>query len=129
MNFDVNDLENKDNYAHLVVSQKLLVEYGRSAYGSISDTAIPAIIDKLTREDRLVKISKQQIIDFKNNNFTNSIEKRLKSNSEDKDLIPVVLLSSRKFVLTYDQNFTEDLENFPGYTVNVKKRPEEIEYS
>lgn len=128
MNFDINDIENKNNYAHLVVSQKLLVEYCRSAYGSISDTAIPAIIDKLTRENRLVKISKQEIIDFKNQYFTKALQKTLKSNLEDKDLIPVVLLSERKYVLSYDQNFTDDLESFQGHLVNVKKRPEELDY-
>ena len=128
MYYDLDDVENKDNYAHLVVSQKLLVEYCRSAYGSSSDTAIPAIIDKLTREDRLVKITKQEIADFKAAYFKPVVVRKLKSNNEDRDLIPVVLLSDRKFALTYDQNFTDDLEDFPGHTVRVEKRPENLPY-
>ena len=30
INFDSSDIENKDNYAHLVVSKKLLGEYNRT---------------------------------------------------------------------------------------------------
>lgn len=128
MDFDPNDKDNIDEYAHLVVSQKLLVEYCRSAYNCANDSSIPSIIDKLTRENRLVKITKQQITDFKATNFKSAVIKKLKSNAEDQDLIPVVLLSDRKFALTYDKNFTDDLENFPGYKATVKKRPEDLPY-
>jgi hypothetical protein len=38
------------------------------------------------------------------------------------------LLSDRKFALSYDDNFIYDLINFSGFTVLVKKRPEEIPY-
>ncbi len=64
MFYDQNDSLNKDNYAHLVVSKKLLVEYSRSSLNAISDTSIPSIVDKLLREDRLIIVSNQQIKDF-----------------------------------------------------------------
>lgn len=119
-----------DDRAYLVASQKLLSEYSRSCRGVGSNTSIPSIVDKLTREGRLVKIKKKQIDDFKGAHFTKSIKKNLRSNSEDWDHIPVVLLSERKYALTYDANFTYDLEHFPGYKykVLVRKRPEEIPY-
>lgn len=47
---------------------------------------------------------------------------------DDRAYIPAVLLSDRKYALTYDENFTYDLENFPGFTVIVKSRPEELPY-
>lgn len=128
MDYDETNSANKDNYAHLVVSKKLLVEYSRSAYGATSDTAIPTIIDKMMREDRLIIISNQEIKDFQSQYFTNAVNRKLKSNAQDRDHIPTVLLSDRKFVLTYDQNFTADLEGFPGFSVTVEKRPEDIPY-
>ena len=43
--------------AYLVVSNKLLAEYYRSVGQSYYKNSIPSIIDKLTREGRLIKIS------------------------------------------------------------------------
>lgn len=117
-----------DDRAYLVVSNKLLEEYLRSSREAFGATAIPMIINKLTKENRLVKITNQQIKNFKSQYFTKAVEKKLKSNSEDRDHIPTVLLSNRKYALTYDANFTYDLEHFGGFTVIVKSRPEEIPY-
>ncbi|MGV3459558.1 MAG: hypothetical protein ACO1N9_03785 [Flavobacterium sp.] len=128
VHFDSKDLENIDNYAHLIVSQKLMVEYFRSAYNAKSDTSIPAIIDKLTRENRLIKVSNQELKQFKDAYFSSRIIRNLKCNTEDMDHIPVVLLSDRKYALTYDQNLKDDLEGFPGFIVNVQKRPEDLPY-
>lgn len=128
LKLDSADIENKDNYAHLVVSQKLLVEYYRTSMGAVSDTAIPAIIDKLTREGRLITISKLQINDFKSTHYSKRVERNLRSNNEDREHIPLVLLSDRKFALSYDDNFIYDLENFAGFTVRVEKRPEDLPY-
>lgn len=126
--FDSADIENKDNYAHLVVSKKLLVEYYRTSMGAVSDTAIPAIIDKLTREDRLIIISNQQISNFKLAYYSRRIERSLRSNNEDREHIPLVFLSDRKFALSYDDNFIYDLEHFAGFVVRVEKRPENLPY-
>jgi len=128
MFYDQNDTENKDNYAHLVVSKKLLVEYSRSALNSKSDTSIPSIVDKLLRENRLTIVSNQQIKDFQAVHYTKVVLRKLRSNNEDREHLPLVLLSDRKFALSYDDNFIYDLINFSGFTVLVKKRPEEIPY-
>jgi len=128
INFDSSDIGNKDNYAHLVVSQKLLVEYLRTSMGATSDTAIPIIIEKMQREGRLILISNQQIKDFKSAHYSSRVERNLRSNNEDREHIPLVLLSDRKFALSYDDNFIYDLENFAGFTVRVEKRPEDLPY-
>ena len=44
LQFDDKDVENKDYYAHLVVSKKLLGEYYRSSGGSSSKSSIPLIV-------------------------------------------------------------------------------------
>ena len=73
--FDENDRHNIDNYAHLVGSQKLLNEYIGSAMNAISDTSIPAIIDRLTREGRLWHISNVQIKQFQQAHFSKKQKK------------------------------------------------------
>jgi hypothetical protein len=127
MKFDANP-KNCDQNAYLVVSQKLLAEYIRTIGHAASGTAIPAIINQFTREGRLHKISNDQIKDFKKQYFTKKQEKRFTSNQEDREHIPVVLLSDRKYALTLDEKFTEDLLNFPSFIVMVGKKPTDIPY-
>lgn len=126
-NHDIAEGE-EDDRAYLVVSQKLLVEYARSCRDAAGKTSIPMIISQLTRDGRLERITNQQIKEFKNKYFTKSVERNLRANNEDRDHIPAVLLSERKYALTYDENLTHDLENFPGFAVLVSKRPEDIPY-
>ncbi|HPX76189.1 MAG TPA: hypothetical protein PLW77_06370 [Bacteroidales bacterium] len=128
LNFNVDDIENKNNYAHLVVSKKLLAEYLSSSIGASSNTAIPMIISTLQRQGRLVMISNSEIKNFQHKYYKKTIVNNFRSNSEDREHIPVVLLSDRKYALSYDTNFIHDLETFPGFNVIVKKRPEEIPY-
>lgn len=118
----------EDNRAYLVVSKKLLAEYSRSNRDSAGATSIPMIIKKMTQEGRLVPFSNEQIKKFQKLHFTKSIERQMRSNVEDRDHIPPILLSDRKYALTYDNGLTHDLETFPGYKVLVRKRPEEIPY-
>lgn len=120
--------DQEDDRAYLVVSNKLLQEYFASCRGALSTNAITNIVNKLMREGRLVKISNEQINTFRNTYFSKAIEKKLKSNAEDRNHIPVVLLSDRKMALTNDDKFTSDLEFFPGFTVIVSNRPEQIPY-
>lgn len=120
--------DQEDDRAYLVVSQKLLVEYVRSSRDAVGKTSIPMIISQLTRDGRLERITNQQIKEFKNKYFTKSVERNLRANNEDRDHIPAVLLSERKYALTYDDNLTYDLEHFPGFTVIVRKRPEDLPY-
>ncbi|KAA6344231.1 hypothetical protein EZS27_008124 [termite gut metagenome] len=129
MHYDVSkDSENKDEYAHLVVSNKLLKEYYRSSMSAQSDTTISVIIDKLTREGRLIIIRNDRIKEFKDKHYTKAVERKLHCNNEDREHLPLVFLSDRKYALSYDGNFIYDLEYFPGFRVLVKKRPEELPY-
>jgi predicted nucleic acid-binding protein len=114
--------------SYLVVSNKLLAEYYRSVGQSYYQNSIPSIIDKLTREGRLIKISNEQIKEFKRQYFTNKVKKNFTCNKEDQEHIPVVLLSDRKYVLTLDQKFTDDLLNFPGFRVIVCAKPQDLPY-
>lgn len=127
--FDSNDYSNIVNYAHLVVSKKLLIEYSRSVQNAKSDTSIPIIINKLLAEGRLIIKTNQEIKEFKRKFYSKTIVRRFRSNSEDREHIPLVLLAERKYGLSYDINFIYDLVNFPGFNVFVEKRPEKLPYS
>jgi hypothetical protein len=114
--------------AYLVLSQKLLVEYISSSGSSYTTTSIPVLIDKLTREGRIVKITNKYIKDFQVKHFTPKILKVLTCNNKDRDHIPAVLLSNRKYALTIDDNFGNDLLKFSGFKPTIAKRPEKIPY-
>lgn len=121
------DADLKDS-AHLAVSKKLIAEYKRTSGNAYSGTNIAVIIDKLTQQGRLLMITNQQIKDFKREYFKKRVIRRLTCNREDRDHIPVVLLSHRKYALSLDDDFTRDLINFPGFTVWVEKRPRDLPY-
>jgi len=120
--------ENLHKNAHLVVSKKLLAEYGRTMGNAASGNNIAVIVNLLTLKGRLNQISNEQIKDFKQKYFTNKVKRRLTSNDEDREHIPVVLLSDRKYALTLDEKFTADLLNFPSFTATVGKKPSDIPY-
>jgi len=123
------NLDNKSNNAYLVVSNKLLVEYTSTSGNSLSSNSIIAIIGELTKQGRLIKIRNEEIKEFQREHFTNKVKKRLASNKEDREHIPVVLLSDRKYALTLDEKFTDDLLNFPSFNATVGKRPSDIPYA
>lgn len=116
-------------HAHLVVSHKLLNEYYRSARDAQSGTSIPTIIQKLTREGRLIKISNEEIKAFQRQYFTQKIKRKLTSNREDWDHLALVLLSVRKYGLSLDDALVNDLRDFPGFVVWLEKRPEDLPYA
>lgn len=120
--------QDKRQNAYLVVSNKLLAEYFRTSGHAHSSTNITVIINKLQREGRLIKISNQQIKEFKRKYFTKKVSKKLTCNQEDQEHIPVVLLSDRKYVLSLDKKFCDDLINFPGFIVTAKRRPQDLPY-
>ena len=128
LKFDSKDTENKNNYAHLVVSKKLLVEYFRSNQNAFGSTSIPTIVAELQKQGRLIIKSNAEIKEFKDKFFTKTVENKLKCNKEDREHIPVVLLSDRKYAITSDKNFSYDLKNFKGHKVTVEKRPQDINY-
>jgi len=114
--------------AYLVVSNKLLCEYSRTAGYPHSSINIIIIIDKCTREGRLNKISNSDIKNFKQKHFKKHVVQRLTCNKSDWDHIPVVMLSERKYALSLDTNFRRDINNFPGFSALAAKRPQDIPY-
>lgn len=123
------DSQSQHNNAYLVVSKKLLAEYYRTMGHAGLGNNITVIINLLTQQGRLVQVSNEQIKEFKQKYFTKKVERQLVSNKEDREHIPVVLLSDRKYALTLDEKFTTDLINFPGFTVTVGKKPTDIPYN
>jgi len=120
--------QNLSENAYLAVSKKLLGEYQRTASHAFSATGIPVIIDKLTREGRLINITNAVIKEFQREYFSKKLVKNLRSNKEDHDHIPVVLLTDRRYALSLDDDFIYDLAHFPGFKVKVEKRPEKLPY-
>jgi hypothetical protein len=114
--------------AFLAVSHKLIAEYNRSNFNASSPTSIPLIINILTQQGRLNHITNQAIKDFQKRYFTPKVKRKLQSNSEDREHIPVVLLSERKMALSIDDEFIKDLNKFAGFEVTTAKRPEELDY-
>jgi hypothetical protein len=123
-----NDPENVIGNAYLMVSNRLLGEYSRSISYPADGTNIWVIIDKLTREGRLIKITNAEIKEFQRSHFTKKVVKDLRSNKEDHAHIPVVLLSDRKYALSRDEDFIYDLVHFPGFKARAEKRPEKLPY-
>lgn len=121
--------EEKSQNAYLVVSNKLLSEYYSSNRHANRGTNIVVIIGTLQKEGRLIKISNSALKEFKRIHFTKKVQRRLTCNRSDRDYIPVVLLSERKYALTIDDNFRHDLVNFPGFRAVAEKRPELIPYA
>lgn len=115
--------------AYLTVSNKLIAEYMRTSGSASSLTNITVIINKMTKEGRLVKVSNEEIKDFKRKYFKKKIIRNFTCNKEDQEHIPVVLLSHRKYALSLDDKFINDLINFPGFAVLAAKRPENLPYN
>lgn len=129
LDYNSTDIANKNNYAHLVVSKKLLGEYFRSNQNAQGSASIPVIIAQLQKEGRLTIITNDEIKTFQFTYYTKTAVRKFKSNNEDREHIPLVLLSERKFALSYDDNFIHDLKNFKGFEVTVEKRPENLKYA
>lgn len=124
-----NDKEQPSNNAYLVVSNKLIHEYNRSNLNPKSLTSIPIIIEILKRQERVHHIENEEIKAFQKVHFTKKVLRKLQSNEEDREHIPVVLLSDRKMALSIDDKFLTDLVNFAGFQVIAAKRPEELNYA
>ena len=124
----VNEDEEDIINAHLVVSNKLLSEYHLSNYNVKGNQNIITIISILTKQGRLSKISNQAIKDFKQEYYTKKNVKKLTCNQEDREHIPIILLSDRKYALAIDDAFVSNILSFPGFHALACKRPEEMPY-
>ena len=122
------DETNPPANAHLAVSKKLLAEYSRTSGQSPSGTNIVVIVGTMQRQGRLFTVSNSQIREFKRQYFTKRVVRNMQCNAEDRDHIPVVLLSDRKYAISRDRKFVQDLVAFPGFSVRVVGRPQDIAY-
>jgi hypothetical protein len=129
-NFDEEKDPNRENCAFLVLSQKLYKEYIDSTRDSAEMDGIQGIVNLLTEQDRINRISSKQIKEFQDDYFTKKLDKDLGLNrlGKDRDHIPAVLLSQRKFAIAIDKKFRYALLNFPKFKATVKSRPEELDY-
>jgi hypothetical protein len=129
-NFDEDNDPERDNCAFLVLSQKLQKEYIDSTRDSAEVNGIQAIVTLLTEQGRINRISNKQIKGFQEEHFTKKLDKDLKLNrlGKDRDHIPAVLLSERKYAIAIDKNFRYALLNFPRFKATVVSRPEELNY-
>lgn len=116
------------NNAYLAVSYKLLGEYCPSPGHPHSSTNIIIIIDKFTKQGRLNRISNSAIKNFQRKYFKKHIVRGLRCNPPDRDHIPVVMLSDRKYALSRDTKFRYDVNNFPRFSALAAKRPQDIPY-
>lgn len=110
----------------LVVSQKLLVEYGRSCSERSGCINIAAIVNRLTATGRLVKFSPKQLDEFE---ITKAQQRRLKSNKADWVHIQTVALSSRRLAFSLDDNLVDDLNAFPSIRASASQDVEALAYS
>jgi len=109
----------------LVVTQSLLKEYHASTAGSPSPTNIVVIVAKLTADGRLRRFTKQDLNLFQ---IPNHVARCLRSNRKDWDSIKAVMLSTRKFALSLDNDFVFDVNNYPGYLARAERRPQDLPY-
>ncbi|MHC4113368.1 MAG: hypothetical protein ACYSUY_20030 [Planctomycetota bacterium] len=124
------DENNKNDNAYLAVSNKLRGEYSRSLRNSFSySNNFSIIIDVFTKKGRFNSISNKKIKNFKQKYFNKKrIVRKLISSKNDRDHIPVVMLSDRKYALSLDGKFRRDINNFPGFSATAVKRPQDLPY-
>ena len=122
---------NPTHDAFLVLSLKLIREYSDSCgiYPSLR-TGMSVIFDIVTKENRINRVENSQIKDFKKNHYKSKrLTGRLRCNKNDACFhLPTVMLSDRKYALSLDNNFSHDLNNFPGYTAIAENDPSLIPY-
>ncbi len=113
--------------AYLVTSQKQLVEYLRSNHDCSKPSSIPVIVNKLISEGRLYKKTPKELKEFIQK-IPKKVERRLRSNQDDRYHIATVLLSNRKYALSLDNNLRYDIENFPKFNALARDCPSLIPY-
>jgi hypothetical protein len=110
---------------YLVVSQKLLNEYGRTCCGGATGSNIGVIVSKLTIDGRLIVFKRAELDGFL---IPKHVARRLQSNFQDQVHIKAVLLSHRKFAVSVDSRLRNDINKFPKFAALAVDRPEKINY-
>jgi hypothetical protein len=82
----------------------------------------------MVRNNRIKRVSNQEIKNFQTQHFSKKVLKKMTSNAKDRNHIPAVLLSNRKMALSEDNRLLNDLLEFSGFNPIVAKRPEELPY-
>lgn len=115
------------NEGHLVLSQKLLKEYHDSNRGNYGQSIL-SIISRLTKEERIVMISNEQLEAL---TFPKTIDKKCLKLNKDYWHLKAILLSNRKAAIIIDKAFRDAVNNHPkfdGVQACAVARPEEIDY-
>lgn len=126
--FDENIPKNEN--AHLVVSDKILQEYGDSSRGAKSTTTIANIINRMWKQGRRIKFNNKQINDFQNKYFTKTVTRtfNLHIGNKDREHVPIILMSDRKLALIIDTQFRNTINNFPRFNAKAESKPYEEFY-
>jgi hypothetical protein len=112
---------------HLVITQKLLSEYLASNQGNFGRSII-TIVDQLTREGRIVKISTEEMKALK---FPKKLEEKCQKLNKDYWHLKAILLSNRKLAIIIDVAFRDRVNDHPkhgGVQAIAVARPEEVDY-
>lgn len=113
---------------HLVITQKLLLEYHASNQGNFGQS-IFTIIDQLTRDGRLVAISNEEMKAVK---FPKRLDEKCLKLNKDYWHLKAILLSNRKIAIIIDKAFRDAVNSHPkfdGIQASAVARPEEIDYA
>jgi hypothetical protein len=111
----------------LVLTQKLLKEYHDSNRGNYGQSIL-SIITRLTKDERIVMISNEQLEKFR---FSKTVDKRCLKLKKDYWHLKAILLSNRKIALIIDKAFRDAVNCHPkheGIQAQAVSRPEEIDY-
>ncbi|MCY7360421.1 MAG: hypothetical protein LH609_23775 [Rudanella sp.] len=112
---------------HLVLTQKLLKEYHDSNRGNYGQSIL-SIIARLTKEERIVMISNEQLEILR---FSKTIDKKCLKLNKDYWHLKAILLSNRKMAVIIDKAFRDAVNCHPkheGIQACAVARPEEIDY-
>lgn len=112
---------------YLVITPKLLAEYHASNQGNFGQS-IFTIIDQLTRDGRLVKISTEEMKAVK---FPKRLNEKCLKLNKDYWHLKAILLSNRKMAIIIDKAFRDAVNNHPKFNdiqACAVSRPEEIDY-
>ncbi|MEI2737415.1 MAG: hypothetical protein V9F01_01360 [Chitinophagaceae bacterium] len=125
-----NDLSDKLQNAHLVVCQKLINDYFGGNQHCAKSRSICSIYDKMMKEDRILKKTKDEISNFQKKFFKWKDLRCKESGSSDPSLIPLIFLSNRMIGLCEDENLIYDIINMPKWKNKaiVKRHPKDLKY-
>ena len=112
---------------HLVLTQKLLIEYLSSNQGNFGQSII-TIVNQLTIEGRIVKLSTDEL---KALTFKKKLDEKCLKLNKDYWHLKAILLSNRKTAIIIDKAFRDAVNSHPKYEgvqACAVARPEEIDY-